>query len=54
MDVAPLLLATSGIVTAAVGFYNRAEPDWQRNMFAVYVLAIGQVVLGLVVWVVLR
>ncbi len=47
----PLLLAGGGVAVAGLAFYNREKPDWQRNMAALMALAVGQVVLGVVAWV---
>ena len=46
-----LLLSGTGVAVAAIAFYNRDKPAWQRDMRAIYVLAIGQVVLGVAVTV---
>jgi hypothetical protein len=47
MDLSvPLLLSATGVLTAAVAFYNRDKPAWQKDMRAIYILAIGQVALG--------
>jgi hypothetical protein len=51
--VLPLILSGMGVAVAAVAFYSRDRPDWQRNMTALMALAIGQVVLGAVSWVLL-
>jgi hypothetical protein len=51
--VLPLVLSGMGVAVAALAFYNRDKPDWQRNMTGLMALALGQVVLGAVSWVVL-
>jgi hypothetical protein len=48
----PLLLSGSGVLVAAVAFYNRAKPDWQRGMKGILFLAVMQVVLGAISWLV--
>jgi hypothetical protein len=53
MDIA-LFLSGTGVALAAIAFYNRDKPAWQKDMRAVYVLAIGQVMLGAFAWFVLR
>jgi hypothetical protein len=49
----PLVLSGVGVAVAALAFYNRAEPEWQRNMTVLMAIAIGQVVLGAVSWMLL-
>jgi hypothetical protein len=51
--VLPLVLSGMGVAVAALAFYNRDKPDWRRNMTGLMVLAVGQVVLGAVTWVLL-
>jgi hypothetical protein len=46
--ISGLVLSASGVLVAAVAFYNRDKPEWQRGMRSIYILAIGQVVLGTV------
>jgi hypothetical protein len=41
-----LLLSGTGVAMAAIAFYNREKPAWQKDMRAIYILAIGQVMLG--------
>lgn len=50
----PLIISGSGALVAAVAFYNRENPAWQRDMRRVYIIAIGQVALGAVTWVLLN
>jgi hypothetical protein len=47
----PLFLSGTGVLLAAIAFYNRDKPAWQKDMRAIYVLAIGQVVLGTALFV---
>jgi len=47
----PLLLSGTGVAIAAIAFYNRDKPNWQRDMRPVFIQAIGLVVLGAVAWV---
>ena len=49
----PLLLSGSGVAIAAVAFYNRERPDWQASMPVLIALAVVQVTLGVISWVVL-
>ena len=35
-----------GVMVAAIAFYNRDKPEWQKDMKAIYILALGQVMLG--------
>ena len=51
--VGPVLLSISGVAVAAVAFLNRDKPEWQRDMRKIYVIAIGQVALGVVVSIVI-
>jgi hypothetical protein len=51
---APLFLSGMGVMVAAIAFYNRDKPAWQKDMPAIYVLALGQVALGFVTWLLLR
>ena len=46
--VVGLSLSASGVVIAAVAYHNRDKPEWQRDMRAIYILAMGQVALGAV------
>ena len=41
-----LILSGSGVVVAAVAFYNRRDPRWQRAMPLIMAIAVGQVLLG--------
>jgi hypothetical protein len=50
----PLFLSASGVMIAAIAFYNRDKPEWQRGMRQIFVIAVGQVVLGAVVWIMLN
>jgi len=52
--VTPLLLSGTGVAIAAIAFYNRDKPDWQRNMRWIFIEATGLVVLGAVVWILLN
>jgi len=47
-----LILSGSGVAVAAFAYYNRDKPDWQRSMARILTLAVMQVVLGVVAWVV--
>lgn len=40
-------------MVAAIAFYNRDKPEWQRDMRSIYILALGQVALGAVTWILL-
>ena len=51
--VLPLVLSGIGVAVAALAFHNRDEPDWRRHLPALMALAVGQVVLGAVSWVLL-
>jgi hypothetical protein len=44
--VSGLALSASGVLVAAIAFYNRDKPDWQRDMRRIYIIAVGQVALG--------
>jgi len=46
--ISGLALSASGVVVAGIAFYNRDKPAWQRDMRAIYIIAIGQVALGVV------
>jgi hypothetical protein len=43
-------LSASGVLVAAIDFYNRDKPEWQRDMRRIYILAFGQVALGAMSW----
>ena len=49
----PLALSGSGVFIAAVAYYNRGKPQWQRDMRRLMILAVGQVALGFVSYLVL-
>ncbi len=51
--VVPLLLSGSGVIVAAIAFFNREKPDWQRGMTRILMIAVMQVVLGATAWVIL-
>jgi hypothetical protein len=44
--VPSLILSGSGVVVAAMAFYNRRDARWQRAMPLIMAIAIGQVLLG--------
>jgi uncharacterized membrane protein len=46
-----LILSGSGVAVAVVAFYNRDKPGWQRDMPRILFLAVMQVVLGIVIWI---
>ena len=50
--VLPLLLSGSGVLVAGVAVCNRDKPDWQRGMKGILFLAVMQVVLGAISWLV--
>ena len=52
VDPAALILSLSGVLVMAVAYRNRDKPAWQRDMRALIVIAVGQVVLGTVIAVV--
>ena len=43
-----------GVMVAGIAFYNRDKPAWQKDMKAIYILALGQVILGAMTWFLLR
>jgi hypothetical protein len=51
---APLFLSGMGVAVAVIAFYNRDKPARQKDMKAIYVLALGQVALGAMTWFLLR
>lgn len=51
--VLPLILSGTGVALAAIAFCNRDKPAWQRDMPRIMVLALGQVALGAVSWILL-
>jgi hypothetical protein len=54
MDLAlPPPLSGSGVAVAALAFYYRDKPAWQRDMRRLMLLASMQVVLGVAAWIVL-
>jgi hypothetical protein len=46
--ISGLMLSGSGVLVAAIAFYNRDKPEWRRDMRRLYILAVGQVALGTV------
>jgi hypothetical protein len=48
-----LMLSGSGVMVAGVAYLNRGKPEWQGSMQRIYVIALGQVALGAVSWIVL-
>jgi hypothetical protein len=49
----PFLVSASGVAVAAIAFYNRDKPEWQRDIQRIYILAFGQVALGAMTWLLL-
>jgi hypothetical protein len=55
MDLAlPLFLSGSGVAVAALAYYNREKPAWQQDMKPIMLIAVMQVALGAMAWIVLR
>jgi hypothetical protein len=50
----PLFVSGTGVAVAAIAFYNRDKPAWQKDMTGIYILALGQVMLGAMTWFLLR
>jgi hypothetical protein len=50
----PLLLSASGLAVILVGWYNRANDEWQPLIPWLAALAVMQVALGLAAWFVLN
>lgn len=48
MEIVALVLSASGVGIGALAYYNRAKPDWQRSMTLIMSIAIAQVALGFV------
>ena len=48
-----MILSLSGVLVAGIAFYNRDKPAWQRDMRPIMILAVGQVVMGAVSWLLL-
>ena len=46
----PLILSISGVAVAAATYLNREKPEWQKQTGPLMAIAIGQVVLGVAVW----
>ena len=51
--VVPLVLSGTGVAIAALAYYNRENLAWQRDMRRVYIIALGQVALGAITWLLL-
>lgn len=49
----PLVLSGTGVAIAALAYYNRENLAWQRDMRRVYIIALGQVALGAITWLLL-
>lgn len=49
--VNPVALGLSflGVALMAIAYINREKPAWQRDMRAIVILAVGQVLLGAVI-----
>jgi hypothetical protein len=41
-------------MVAAIAFFNRDKPAWRKDLAGIYVIALGQVTLGVVTWVLLN
>jgi hypothetical protein len=52
--VLPLILSGVGVAVATAAFLNRDKPEWKRSMPALMVLAVSQVLLGTVAWILLN
>jgi hypothetical protein len=52
--VVPLVLSGTGVAIAALAYYNRENPAWQRDMRRVHIIAFGQVALGAITWLLLN
>lgn len=50
----PVVLSGTGVAIAALAYYNRENPAWQRDMRRVYIIALGQVALGAIAWLLLN
>ena len=46
INVPAVILSGSGVLIMAIAYRNRDQPAWQRDMRAIIILAIGQVLLG--------
>ena len=51
--VVPLVLSGTGVTIAALAYHNRENPAWQRDMRRLYIVALGQVALGAITWLLL-
>ena len=49
-----LLLSGLGVTVAAIAFYNRDNPAWQKDMRTIYAIAVAQVALGVMAYIVAR
>jgi hypothetical protein len=46
IDPGALSLSFFGVALMAVAYINREKPAWQKDMRAIAILAVGQVMLG--------
>ena len=52
--VTPLVLSGSGVLIAVLAYARRDDPDWQRDLPGIVVLALGLVAIGVVAWVLVQ
>ena len=52
--VTPLVLSGSGVLIAALAYARRDDPDWQRDLPVIVVVALALVAVGLIAWVAVR
>jgi len=48
--VLPLLVSGAGVGLAGIAHANRNNPGWRPYIGAIYIIAIGQVIFGIVFW----
>jgi len=52
--VTPLVLSGSGVLIAVLAYARRDDPEWQRDLPVIVVLALWLVAIGVVAWVLVQ
>jgi hypothetical protein len=48
--VTPLVLSGGGVLIAVLAYPRRDDPNWQRDLPVIVILALGMVAVGIVAW----
>jgi hypothetical protein len=52
--VTPLVLSGSGVLIAILAYARRDDPEWQRDLPVIVILALALVAVGVVAWVLVQ